>query len=184
MKLIVGLGNPGSRYSKTRHNMGFMVVDALALKLGISITKNDFSGTYGRGVFGDMDVVLLKPETFMNLSGQSVQSLASYFKIDVSDIVIVYDDMALAPGTIRLRFSGSSGGHKGMQSIIEQLGTESIKRVRIGIGEPQPAGAIDFVLGKPSAEDQKLIDAAIIKARDAVVDALQTSFNHAMSIFN
>ena len=136
MKLIVGLGNPGKKYEHTRHNVGFDTVDLLADLAQIDVDKESFKGLVGRGKIFDQDVMILKPQTYMNLSGESVSELVRYFKIAIEDILIVYDDMALPPGKLRLRPGGSSGGHKGMQNIIENLQTENIKRIRIGIGEP------------------------------------------------
>ncbi len=184
MKLIVGLGNPGKKYADSRHNTGFKVIDLLAKELTIDISKEDFQGVYGRGRYLEEDIILLKPWTFMNLSGQSVQALAAFFKIPHEDIIVVFDDMAIPPGKIRLRLMGSSGGQKGMQNIIELLGTSAIKRVRVGIGEPENKEAIDYVLGKPTAEEKPLVEAAIDQSAKAVVDALKNGFHHAMSTFN
>ncbi len=184
MKLIVGLGNPGKKYADSRHNTGFKVLDVLAKELSIDVSKEDFLGVYGRGRFLEEDILLLKPMTFMNLSGQSVQALAAFFKINPEDILVVFDDMAIPPGKIRLRLSGSSGGQKGMQNIIEMLGTSAIKRIRVGIGEPENKDAIDYVLGKPSAEEKTLVDEAIVQASKAILDALKNGFHHAMSTFN
>ena len=183
MKLIVGLGNPGKKYEHTRHNMGFDVVDLFSELAQIDIDKESFKGLVGRGKVFDEDVYLLKPQTFMNLSGESVREIVSYFKIDLDDIIVVYDDMALAPGKIRLRPSGSSGGHKGMQNIIEQLGSDKIKRIRVGIGEPQ-YDTIDYVLSKPSKEEKALIDEAIVSASDAIKDILKGNFDKAMTKYN
>ena len=149
MKLIVGLGNPGKKYEHTRHNMGFDVVDLFGELAQIDIDKESFKGLVGRGKVFDEDIFLLKPQTYMNLSGESVREIVNYFKISVEDIIVVFDDMALEPGKIRLRLSGSSGGHKGMQNIIDNLGTQDIKRIRVGIGEPQ-YDTIDYVLSKPN----------------------------------
>lgn len=183
MKLIVGLGNPGKKYEKTRHNMGFMVVDLFADVTGIDIDKEAFNGLLGRGKFLNEDVILLKPQTFMNLSGNCVQQVVHFFKIDIEDIIIVYDDMALPPGTMRMRLSGSSGGQKGMQNIIEMLGTEEIKRIRIGIGEPE-FDSIDYVLSKPTKDEQVLIDEAINRAVDALKESVRSNFQKAMSLYN
>lgn len=183
MKLIVGLGNPGNKYEKTRHNMGFAVVDKFADSLGVTIDKDDFKGLFCRARFYDEDIYLLKPQTFMNLSGQSVLEFSNYFKIDLNDIIVIYDDLALEPGKIRLRLSGSSGGQKGMQNIIDLLKTNQIKRIRIGIGEPT-YGVIDYVLGKPSEEEKKLIDNAQEKAVEALKHALKVDFHSAMSKYN
>ncbi len=183
MKLIVGLGNPGKEYGKTRHNMGFMALDAFALKMQVDIDKEDFHGIYGRLRLDKDDYLLLKPLTYMNLSGQSVRAICDYFKIACSDIIVIYDEMALPPGKIRLREKGSSGGHKGMQSIIDYMGSSEIKRIRIGIGEPT-YNVIDYVLGKPSSDEQALIDEAIVKAVEALSMIVNQDFHHAMSKYN
>jgi len=183
MKLIVGLGNPGKKYEHTRHNMGFDVVDLFSELAQIDIDKEAFKGLVGRGKVFDEDVYLLKPQTFMNLSGESVREIVSYFKIPKEDIIVIYDDLDLEPGKIRLRLSGSSGGHRGIQNIIEQLGTENIKRIRIGIGKPT-YDTIDYVLGKPLKEEQVLIDEAIKKAVDALKEILKNNFDSAMNKYN
>ncbi len=183
MKLIVGLGNPGKKYEHTRHNMGFDVVDLFSELAQIDIDKDAFKGLVGRGKVFDEDVYLLKPQTFMNLSGESVREIVSYFKIPKEDIIVIYDDLDLEPGKIRLRLSGSSGGHRGIQNIIEQLGTENIKRIRIGIGKPT-YDTIDYVLGKPLKEEQVLIDEAIKKAVDALKEILKNNFDSAMNKYN
>ena len=183
MKLIVGLGNPGKKYEHTRHNMGFDTVDLFAELAKIDIDKEAFKGLVGRGKVFDEDVYLLKPQTFMNLSGESVREIVNYFKIDIEDVIIIYDDMALEPGKIRLRASGSSGGHKGMQNIIDQLGTEEIKRIRIGIGESLD-DTIDYVLSKPLKEERPLIDEAIKNAVEALKEILKNNFEKAMTNFN
>ena len=183
MKLIVGLGNPGKKYEGTRHNMGFMAVDLFSDMAKIDVDKEVFSGLLGRGKVFDEDVLLFKPTTFMNLSGTAVSQVVHYFKIEKEDIIVVYDDMAIAPGNIRLRLNGSSGGHKGMQNIIDQLGTNDIKRIRIGIGEPT-YDTVDFVLSKPLKEEKELIDGAIENAANAIKEALKSGFDRAMNRFN
>ena len=183
MKLLVGLGNPGKKYEGTRHNMGFMTLDLFSDVSKIDIDREAFQGMIGRGKLFGEDVMLLKPTTFMNLSGHAVSEVVNYFKIDIDDVVVVYDDMALEPGTIRLRLSGSSGGQKGMQNIIEQLGTEKIKRIRVGIGEPED-DPVDYVLSKPLKEEKELIDKAIEKAKDALVMYLKKDFDAAMNTYN
>ena len=183
MKLIVGLGNPGKKYEHTRHNMGFEVLDLFSDLAAIDIDKESFQGLLGRGKLFGQDVLLLKPQTFMNLSGNSVREVVHFFKISLEDIIVVYDDMALEPGRIRLKLFGSSGGQKGMQSIIEQLGSEQIKRIRIGIGEPE-FDAIDYVLSKPLKEEKPLLDEAINNAVEALKVALKDNFDIAMSRFN
>ena len=184
MKLIVGLGNPGKKYEHTRHNMGFDAVDLLSDLSQIDVDKEVFHGLMGRGNVFDEDIMLFKPTTFMNLSGTAVREVISYFKIPLEDVIIIFDDMALAPGKIRLRPDGSSGGHKGMQNIIDNLGTDKIKRIRIGIGEPEGHDNIDYVLSKPIKEERVLIDEAINQVVEALKEMLKTSFDRAMTKFN
>ena len=183
MKLIVGLGNPGKKYEHTRHNMGFDTIDLFSELAKIDIDKEAFKGLVGRGKVYEEDVYLLKPQTYMNLSGESVREIVSYFKIPVEDIIVIYDDLDLEPGKIRLRLSGSSGGHKGIQNIIEQLGTSDIKRIRVGIGEPT-YDTVDFVLSKPLKEEKELIDGALENAANAIKEALKSGFDRAMNRFN
>ena len=183
MKLIVGLGNPGKEYALTRHNCGFRVLDAFADAAGVDIDKEQFHGVYGRFKNGGEDIILFKPLTMMNLSGTAVQEIVHYYKISLEDIVVIYDDMAIEPGVLRLRNDGSSGGQKGMQNIIENLGTENIKRIRVGIGEPQ-FNSIDWVLGKPNGEDKVKIDEAIERATKAIREFLIHDFQNAMSKYN
>jgi PTH1 family peptidyl-tRNA hydrolase len=184
MKLIVGLGNPGKKYEHTRHNMGFEVLDLLSDISCIDIDKEVFQGILGRGKMFDEDVLLFKPTTFMNLSGHAVRQVISYFKIPLEDVIVVFDDMALAPGKIRLRLNGSSGGQKGMQNIIEQCGSDKIKRIRVGIGKPEDHDNIDYVLGKPTKDDMPLIEEAIKNAVDAIKEAIKFDFDRAMNRFN
>lgn len=185
MKLVVGLGNPGKEYVGTRHNMGFEAVEAFA-----TMCKADFDHSKFNGVFAIVKdptfpepIIIAKPETYMNASGEFVRPLMDYFKIDVSDLIVVYDDMALEPGKLRLRPGGSSGSHKGMQSIINHLHSDAFPRIRIGIGEPKHTG-VDWVLGKPSGEEKNLIDEAIVKASKAIRDALLKGFPYAMNHYN
>lgn len=184
MKLIVGLGNPGKKYENTRHNMGFMAIDLLSDISKIDIDKEVFNGLLGRGKIFDQDVLLFKPTTFMNLSGTAVQHVAHFFKIPSEDIIVVFDDLALPVGSIRLRESGSSGGQKGMQNIIDNLKTDKIKRIRIGIGKSTYADTADYVLGKPLKEEMPLIEEAINRAVEALKEALKSNFTKAMSQFN
>ena len=184
MKLIVGLGNPGKKYENTRHNMGFMAIDLLSDQVDINVDKEVFHGLMGRGKIFEQDVILFKPTTFMNLSGTAVQEVVHYFKIELEDIVVIYDDMALEPGTIRLRKEGSSGGHKGMQNIIDCLSTEQIKRIRIGIGEPGENDNIDYVLSKPLKDEMPIIEEAIANAVRAVKEMLKSDFDRAMNKYN
>ena len=185
MRLFVGLGNPGRQYEGTRHNMGYMAVDKFMELVHADFDRSGFKGVYGivKNPALTEPIIVLKPETFMNLSGESVLECASFYKIDVEDIIVIYDDMAIAEGQIRLRLDGSSGGHKGIQNIIDKLGTEKIKRIRIGIGEPQ-FDSIDFVLGKPSAESMPLIEEATDNAAKALLDIERRGFQFAMTRYN
>ena len=183
MKLIVGLGNPGKEYANTRHNMGFMVVDALAKKWNLSPFKSNFQGEYVTQTLHQ--VILLKPTTFMNLSGQSVFAICQFYKISPQEIVVVYDDLALEPGKIRLRMTGSSGSHNGMQHIIDTFSTQEIKRIRVGIGAvPLDQKGKDYVLGVPSKEDQKKMNQAIQDSVSAIEVYIKTNFSQAMNQFN
>ena len=183
MKLIVGLGNPGREYAMTRHNCGFRVIDAFADAAGVDIDKEQFHGVYGRFKYNGEDILLFKPLTMMNLSGTAVQEIAHYFKIDIDDMLVIFDDMAIEPGVLRLRVEGSSGGQKGMQNIIDNLGSDKIKRIRVGIGEPQ-FDSIEWVLGKPSGEDKVKIEEAIERATKAIREYLIHNFENAMSKYN
>ena len=164
--------------------MGFMAIDLLSDQADINVDKEVFHGLMGRGKIFEQDVILFKPTTFMNLSGTAVQEVVHYFKIELEDIVVIYDDMALEPGTIRLRKEGSSGGHKGMQNIIDCLSTEQIKRIRIGIGEPGENDTIDYVLSKPLKEEMPVIEEAIANAVRAVKEMLKSDFDRAMNKYN
>lgn len=183
MILIVGLGNPGKKYELTRHNMGFRAVDLFSELTFIDIDKEAFHGLVGRGKVFDKDVILFKPTTYMNLSGTAVREIVNFFKINLDDIIVVFDDMSLPVGKIRLRLEGSSGGQKGMQNIIDNLGSEKIKRIRIGIGEPEYS-SIDYVLSKPTKDEEPLIEEAIETAGEALKEVLRSSFELAMNKFN
>ena len=186
MKLFVGLGNPGKEYEGTRHNMGFITIDKFANLVGASFDRSGFKGEYGivkNPIFKE-PIVIAKPMTFMNLSGECVRPLADYFKIPEEDIVVVYDEMALPPGQIRLRKNGSSGGHNGIKSIIAQFGNENIARIRVGIGEPPHKDSVNFVLGKPTGEDLAAIEEATDLAAKALRDIVVRGFDYASSIYN
>ncbi len=184
MKLFIGLGNPGKKYAHTRHNMGFEVIDLFSDLAQIDVDKEVFHGLMGRGTALGEDVMLFKPTTFMNLSGTAVQEVIHYFKIPLEDVVVIFDDMALPPGKIRLRLDGSSGGHKGMQNIIDMLGTENIRRIRVGIGEPMEHDNIDYVLSRPVDEEKDAIEDAIKDAVEALKEIIKSDFDRAMSKFN
>lgn len=161
--IIVGLGNPGKEYAKTPHNVGFMAVDKLTEKYNIKLNlSSKHQAMIGEGIIDGEKCYIIKPLTYMNLSGNAVRSFMEYYKNSVDDLIVIYDDMDLPLGKIRIREAGSSGGHKGMKSIIENLGTDKIKRIRIGIGKPaEGTQVVDYVLHKLSKEEQMELDSAI-----------------------
>lgn len=175
MKLIVGLGNYGQEYEHTRHNMGFDVVDIILDKLGVNLNKEGFKGKYVKTYYEGEEVIIVKPQTYMNLSGECVLNFFNYFKIDFEDLLVIYDDMDLPPGKIRLREKGSSGGQKGMKNIIDLLHSENINRIRVGIGKADKS-VVDYVLTKPSKDDEVLIKEAQNKAADAALYFIKYDF--------
>lgn len=184
MKLIVGLGNPGSKYSKTRHNIGFMAVDLLASKNNLKFKYDSkLEGFYANGIIDGQKVIILKPSTYMNLSGNSVIKAINYYKINVDDVIIVYDDANLDLGQLRLRKTGSSGGQKGMQDIIKHLHTNDIKRIRIGISNSNDL--INHVLSKFSRKEKKEIEVSLMQSVNALeLFVKNTSFENIMTQFN
>lgn len=185
MKLIVGLGNPGKKYERTRHNVGFEVIDKCQERLKIELNQSKFKGAFGFTRVGSEKVFLLKPLTYMNLSGEAIAPLMNYFKIDKEDLLVVYDDLDLPPGKIRLRQKGSHGGHNGIRSIIQQLGTDQFNRIRIGIGRPDPGIAVpDYVLGSFAPNDRQNIDESVERASKAVEAWVEKDFLKVMNDFN
>jgi len=184
MYIIAGLGNPGKGYEGTRHNVGFMVIDALSKKLGIEVSRLKFKSLMGEGHFKGEKVILLKPQTFMNLSGEALYDAVNFYKIPLENVIVVYDDKDLEVGKIRIRRKGSSGGHNGMNSIIYLLNSEDFPRVRIGIGKPEDGDLVRHVLGRFSEEEKKVIDEAVERAAEAVIDIMENGIEHAMSRFN
>ena len=182
MKLIVGLGNPDKEYEKTRHNVGFMVMDRLADVLNVSIDNKKFKGEYVKFKYHGEDVILLKPMTYMNNSGESVIQVMNYFKIDVDDLLIVYDDMDMPVGKLRLRQSGS--GHNGVKSVIAHTNTQNFKRIRVGIDKHPHIKVVDYVLGRFTKDEQPLIDEGIENAVKAIEMYLDKDFVAAMNAFN
>ncbi|AWX42524.1 peptidyl-tRNA hydrolase [Metamycoplasma cloacale] len=179
MKLIVGLGNPGEQYEKTRHNVGFMVVDAIAQKLGIQLEEKKFNGIY----YKNKDFILAKPLTYMNNSGDFVQAIVEYYKINVDDVIIVYDDIDLILGKASIKQKGSSGGHNGMKDILNKVKHKDneIKRFKIGIGRDN--NIIDYVLGKFSYEEWLVINKAIDYAADALISFVYNDIRFVMNKF-
>ncbi len=186
MILIAGLGNPGKKYEGTRHNSGYGALDVIAKRNHIVFSEEKHKGLYGKGMIGSEKVVLVKPLTFMNLSGECIRELCDYYKIDTGrDFIVLYDDISLPPGMLRVRSKGSAGGHNGIKNIILHLGHEEFSRVRIGIGE-KPAGydLADYVLGHFDKEDRALMDEAFERAADAVECILENGVETAMNRFN
>ncbi|WP_027410134.1 aminoacyl-tRNA hydrolase [Anoxybacteroides tepidamans] len=185
MKLFVGLGNPGREYEQTRHNIGFMIVDELAKRWSISYNQAKFNGVFASHIIAGEKVILCKPLTYMNLSGECVRPFMDYYKIDIEDVVVIYDDLDIPVGKIRLRMKGSAGGHNGIKSLIHHLGTDQFKRIRVGIGRPQNGQRVaDYVLGRFTQEEEADIQHAIIRAADACEKAVSASFLQVMNEFN
>lgn len=185
IRLIVGLGNPGSRYAATRHNVGWIALDAFAAKHGLSFDKSAHKGLLAEGRFGGERIALLKPQTFMNLSGQSVAPASRWYKVEPTEMVVLYDELDLPTGKLRLREKGSSGGHNGMKSIIQELGTQDFPRVRIGIDRPAPGWAVaDWVLSSFGSDEKPLIAAAVERSVHALEEMLTLGFTKAMNTYN
>lgn len=185
MKLIVGLGNPGKKYENTRHNTGFAVIDRTLAKLNVDLDKNKFNADYTMINRNGEKIYILKPLTYMNLSGEAVVPFMKYFGIEPEDLVVVHDDLDLPVGKIRLRQSGSCGGQNGMRNIIDLLGDSNIKRIRVGIGKDPLIPVVDYVLGKTKKEDLEVYNQALDKASDALIYWLDhDDFSKVMSNFN
>jgi PTH1 family peptidyl-tRNA hydrolase len=183
-RIVVGLGNPGDEYVNTRHNIGFEVIDSLSEQLNIDVRKRKFSARFGLGEFSDKKLILLKPWRYMNRSGHPVATAVGFYKLDLTDLLVVTDDLALPPGKIRIRPAGSAGGHNGLADIIQKLGTEKFGRLRIGIGQSGRENAVDFVLNKPPKQDRVLLDEAIQRAGQAVISWLENGIEATMNRFN
>lgn len=186
MYIIAGLGNPKKEYDNTRHNIGFEVIDVLADKYDISVMDIKNKAVTGKGNINGHKVILAKPLTFMNLSGESIRPLADYYKIDVeTELIILSDDISLPPGQIRIRKRGSAGGHNGLKSIIQHLGSEDFQRIRVGVGEkPKGYDLADYVLGHFSKEEQPLMEEGVLKAIQAIELMLAGDTDKAMNEFN
>ena len=186
MYLIAGLGNPGREYENTRHNAGFASIDRLAEKNHISIDMKKFQALCGTGYIGGQKVLLLKPQTYMNLSGESLRAACDFFKIDPEqELIVIYDDISLAPGQLRIRAKGSAGGHNGIKSIISHLGTQVFLRVKVGVGEkPQGWDLADSVLGHFSREEQQVMQESFDRAADAAAALLSEEVQQVMNEYN
>lgn len=185
MYIIAGLGNPTKQYDKTRHNVGFSVIDLLADKYNIDVTEKKHKAFCGKGVIEGQKVVLAKPQTFMNLSGESIRAIVDFYKVEPEDIVIIYDDVSLEPGQLRIRLKGSAGGHNGIKNIIAHLGTQEFPRIKVGIGaKPPRMDLADYVLSRFSQGEQKMMDEAFSEAGEAAVMMITDGAERAMNHFN
>ena len=184
VRVVIGLGNPGPEYAETRHNLGFKVIEALDDALGIQVKKQKFGARIGEGLYAGKKLILMKPWTFMNRSGEPVATIMGFYKLERRDLMVITDDMALEPGRVRIRAKGSPGGHNGLADIVEKLGTNEFARCRVGIGQCPGPWAVDYVLGRPAPDDKPLLNEAIVKARDAVLCWLESGIEKTMNEFN
>ena len=186
MYIIVGLGNPKKEYENTSHNIGFMAIDEIAERCNISVIESKHKALIGKGYLAGQKVILAKPLTFMNLSGESVRQIIDYYKVDEeSELIVLYDDISLEPGKLRLRKKGSAGGHNGIKNIIAHLGHDRFMRVKIGVGEkPKGYDLADYVLGHFSKEEKPIIDEALKKAADAVETMITEGIDAGMNKYN
>lgn len=184
MKLIVGLGNPGKEYENTRHNIGFMCLDELAKHYSVEFNKNKFSGEYCDFNYNGEKIMMLKPEKYMNLSGEVVRDFVNFFKININDILVICDDLDTNVGTYRLRYKGSSGGHNGLKNIENHLGTNEYKRLKIGISNNKNIDTKDYVLGKFSKDDKEIIDSIIKIVPNIIDDFTKISFDKLMNKYH
>ena len=183
--LVVFLGNPGLKYQNTRHNAGFLTANVVEKDCGVHIDRLRFHALTAQAELGGQKVLLMKPQTYMNSSGESIRAAADYYKVDPEDILIVYDDISLAPGQLRIRAKGSAGGHNGIKSIIAHLGTQEFPRVKVGVGEkPSRMDLADYVLGHFSKEEQATMDDAVKEAADAVCEIVNVGIAQAMNDHN
>ncbi|QGU96569.1 aminoacyl-tRNA hydrolase [Clostridium bovifaecis] len=184
MFLIVGLGNPGKEYEHTRHNVGFDIIDLLSKKYNIDVNRKKFKGMYGDGKVNGERVLLLKPTTYMNLSGESVKEIVEFYKIPNENVIVIYDDISLEVGRLRIREKGSAGGHNGIKSIISYLGSEVFPRIKVGVGQPSKEELVSFVLGKFSKEDRERLEKVFKAAIDAVGAIIEEGTIEAMNKYN
>ena len=185
MKLIVGLGNPGLEYRDTRHNVGFKVVDELARRHNVHSWNEKFGGLEAKARFDDVSVILAKPLSFMNLSGQAVQSFLAFYKIETPEILVIVDDVELPLGRLRARPGGSAGGHNGLKSVSQGLGTQEFPRLRVGVGRGEAGRNLaNFVLGRFTEEEREVISAAVLRAADATEVFIESGIGPAMNMFN
>jgi PTH1 family peptidyl-tRNA hydrolase len=183
-RMVVGLGNPGKKYARTRHNIGFRVVDSVAESLGIKLAEKKFGAVLGHGEFEGVKLLLLKPQKYMNLSGQVVATAAGFYKLGLTDFLVVSDDTALEAGRVRIRANGSAGGHKGLADIIRKMKSNEFARLRIGVGRSDSQPREDYVLSEPTSEEKELLEQGIRNAKQAVLCWLSKGVEAAMNEFN
>ena len=183
MYLIVRLGNPEEDYKNTRHNMGFDTVNKIASEYNIEVNKKKFRGLYGTGIIEGKKVTLLKPQTFMNLSGESIKEAVDFYKIENTNIIVIYDDMDIELGSIKIRKKGNPGSHNGMRSVVKYLGTE-FPRIRIGIGRPDDGDFVKYVIGAIPEEEKEILDKSTNIAKDATIEIIKNGIDNAMNKFN
>lgn len=185
MYLIVGLGNPEEEYARTRHNMGFDVINKLSEKHSIEVNKTKFNSLYATGSIAGEKVILIKPQTFMNLSGIAVREFKNFYKINPSNIIVIYDDLDIEPGIIKIRKKGGAGTHNGMKSVVSEVGTEEFPRIRIGIGNPEYKNdLLNYILTKIPEEDYKILQEAINNAADSIEEIIKNGIDIAMNKYN
>ena len=185
MYLIVGLGNPEEDYAATRHNMGFDTLNKISKEYNIEISKKKFSGLCGTGTIENEKVILLKPQTFMNLSGKSIKECIDFYKIDLDKLIVIYDDIDIEKGIVKLRKQGGPGTHNGMKSVVDSLGTEKFSRVRVGIGMPEHKGdLINYVLGYVPEEEKVILNKGCETAKEAVIEIIKSGIDIAMNKIN
>lgn len=182
--VIAGLGNPGIAYEKTRHNAGYQALDRLADMLSVRVTRSGFQGMYGMGIRNGEKVFLVKPETYMNNSGFCLSQFLSYYKIPPENLIVLCDDIDLPVGSLRIRGQGGPGTHNGLKSVSAQLGSDAYRRIRIGIGDLRKGDLADYVLGKPDAEQQEILDEAFAQAADAAILILDGKLDRAQALYN
>ena len=185
MYLIVGLGNPENEYAHTRHNMGFDAINEIAKKNNINITKTKFKALYETGIIQNQKVILLKPQTYMNASGESIKEVYDFYNIKPEELIVIYDDIDLKIGDIRLKAKGGAGTHNGMKSVVQNLNTEDFIRVRVGIGSPEnKEDMINYVIGPIPKREKEILDGSIEKAAESVIEILKSGIDVAMNRFN
>ena len=185
MILVVGLGNPGSEYASTKHNLGYLTVDEVGKRTGIDLKKKKFKGIYGEGILNNNKLLLLKPETYMNRSGESVLSAVSFYHIPAEKIIVIHDELDLPTGAVRIKAGGGSAGHKGILSIIGELGSKDFIRIRVGIGKPkQKTATVSHVLSQFRKEESEILRESVMRAADAVLEIIQRGLKKAMNKFN